>query len=363
MHVEFVNKMLTNKTLSIEDRGEWTAYMNRLPKLMQDVYYTPDYYEIYEKNGDGKAFCFVFEDVNHLALYPFLLNRINDLGYELDKSFYDIQGAYGYNGVLSTSNDPYFIEEFYNEFNKFCEHIGIIAEFTRFQPLFGNHKFSKGFLDIIYNRKTVYVNLKQKYDEIYQNYSHSTKGNLKTALKNNVIVLAYINKFPYSKDFISMYKETMDRVNAEPYLYFNEDYFENTFYSLPVIQFVVFKNELPVASSICLTNSYNIYIHFEASKKQYLHLRPNDILIDTITKWAIGNGYKTIYLGGGTNQDEEDSLLRFKEKFSKTTRDFYIGKKIHNSEIYNRIIEQWSTKYPHLVDKYKNTLLKYRKVY
>ncbi|HMN25606.1 MAG TPA: hypothetical protein PKE38_13970 [Ignavibacteriaceae bacterium] len=108
------------KILSSNNQAEWSDYLNKLPKSLQDVYYTPEYYQIYEKNGDGKALCFVFELNNNLALYPFLLNKINDLGYQLEESFYDIQGAYGYNGILSSSNDPEFRKSFYIEFNKFC---------------------------------------------------------------------------------------------------------------------------------------------------------------------------------------------------------------------------------------------------
>ena len=216
------------KLLSLQDKAEWSAFLNRLPESMQDVYFTPEYYEIYEKNGEGKACRFVYEDGNGLALYPFLLNRINDLGYELENSYYDIQGAYGYNGVVYSSNDPDFVKSFYHEFNKFCKEHNIVAEFTRFHPLLENYIFSKDFLDISYNRQTIYVDLTQKYDDIYRDYTRSIRQNLHTADANNLTLCTYQNVFPYKKDFFPMYRETMDRVNAERYLYFSDCYFDYT---------------------------------------------------------------------------------------------------------------------------------------
>ncbi len=94
-----MNKILL---LNVKESGKWSEYLNRLPKENQDVYYIPEYYKIYENNGDGTTQCFVYDDGFNFALYPFLLNRINDLGYKLDKPYYDIRGAYGYNGVLSS---------------------------------------------------------------------------------------------------------------------------------------------------------------------------------------------------------------------------------------------------------------------
>ena len=363
MPVELLNKISTNKLLSLKDKEEWSAYLNRLPGSVQSVYYTPEYYKIYENLDHSEAFCYVFEDGNHLAVYPFLLSRINDLGYKLDEYYYDIQGAYGYNGVLYSSDEPDFIKSFHCEFNNFCRNNNIVAEFTRFYPLINNQEFSKNYMDVSCNRKVVIINLTQEYQDIYRNYPHSTKGNLKKALRNNLKVFIYKNDFPYDKDFKRMYKETMARVNAQPYLFFNGDYFENTFKTLPIIQFVVFNDGLPISSSLCLVGSRNLDIHFEASKGEYLHLRPNDILIDTMIRWGITKGYKTMNFGGGTSSNEDDSLFRFKYKFSKDIRNFYIGKKIHNYEVYNNICEQWGSTYPHLVDKYKNILLMYRHIY
>ena len=62
------------KILNLKNRQKWKILLNGLPINHQDIYFTPEYYELYEKNGDGKAQCFIFEDNGNIALYLFLIN-------------------------------------------------------------------------------------------------------------------------------------------------------------------------------------------------------------------------------------------------------------------------------------------------
>ena len=73
---------MTYRVLTIDEKEEWSVLLEKLPIDQQDIYYTPDYYELYEKNGDGRALCFAFQKNDDIALYPFLMNSVNDLGYD-----------------------------------------------------------------------------------------------------------------------------------------------------------------------------------------------------------------------------------------------------------------------------------------
>ena len=123
------------KVLTTKDKLDWDNALTRLPIDQQDIYFTSDYYKLYQQNGDGEARCFVFEDGEQILLYPFLINSVNGLGFELDKEYYDIQGAYGYNGIVTSSNNEKFISDFYKCFYKYCQQTNIITEFVRFHPV------------------------------------------------------------------------------------------------------------------------------------------------------------------------------------------------------------------------------------
>ena len=101
----------------LDEKEQWTKLLGKLPIDQQDIYYTPEYYELHEKNGDGTAMCFVYQKNDDIALYPFLMNSVNDAGYDLDDTYFDIQGAYGYNGVVTSNNNISFRKKFYNSFS------------------------------------------------------------------------------------------------------------------------------------------------------------------------------------------------------------------------------------------------------
>ena len=215
--------------LTLKDHAKWTGYLSSKPSFLMDVYFTPEYYKIFEDNGDGIAHCFVYKNGADIALYPFLLNKINDLGYVLDKSYYDIQGAYGYNGVISSTNDQAFVKNFYIAFYKYCKANSIIAEFTRFNPILKNESFSSEYLNVSFNRHIIYLDLSNSYDEIYSGYSSAIKSNLRKAKNNDLRISVFYKSFPYKQEFIKMYIETMDNAGAEEFYYFSNKFFNGLF--------------------------------------------------------------------------------------------------------------------------------------
>lgn len=355
-----MNETLTYKLFSLSEKQEWSDYLSRLPEHMQDVYFSPEYYEVYEKNGDGKAYCFIYEDEEKIGLYPFLMNKINDLGYDLDDDYYDIQGAYGYNGVVYSSDDPEFIKKFYSEFNDFCKENNIVAEFTRFHPILKNHNFSESYLNVIYNRQTVYFDLTNGYDSIFSNYGRQLRRVLKNAVQNNITVKVFENDPEYITTFIEMYSETMNKVSAEKYYHFSYDYFINLINNNQVIQIVVLKDDLPIASSLCLLGKSMFHGHLAASKKEYLSLHPNEVLFDAQVRYGLEKNKRICHIGGGRTTDPHDSLLQFKKHLSKTLNNFYIGTKVYKVEVYNYLINQWEKQNSELIAAYQNNFLKYR---
>lgn len=345
---------------NLQNSSSWNEYLEKLPVNHRDIYFTPEYCRIYEENGDGIAKCFIYKDGKHIALYPFLLNSVNELGYKLDKEYFDIQGAYGYNGVISNNNFKTFIQNFYNVFTRYCNENNIIAEFVRFHPLLNNQFFSNEYLNVFLDRNTVIIDLKKNDSEIFNSFSSTNRRSILKAIKNQIEIKVYQNEFPYFESFISMYHETMDRVNSISYLYFNKKYFENLFHKLNVIQFVAFLKEEPIASLICFYSDSYFHYHLGSSRSKFLVLRPNNLLFFEMIKFAKKNGQSFVHLGGGNTSSENDSLLRFKSNFSNAFGKFYIGKKIHNNKIYYETIKQWEKLFPEKIEKYNNLFLKYR---
>lgn len=356
--------MVDFETLDLSRSDKWTTYINKLPENQRDIYFTPEYHRLFEELGDGTATCFVFKMNDDIALYPFLKNSVNQLGFDLDKSYYDIQGVYGYNGVASSCYSINFINSFFKAFEKYCENNNIIAEFTRFHPLLQNFKFSANFMMVIKDRETVQIDLNPGYSEIWQSdFSSKTRNMIRKALKNEFRIQIISN--PDEMDinvFMSLYNENMNLVKAEQYYYFNPTFFINSFKYLNrhiYIFNVIDKENDIVSSSLFLHFGNNFHYHL-SGKKRFTDNSINNFLIDRATDFAINKGCKKFHLGGGKTTCEDDQLLKFKKSFSKDTVPFYIGKKIHNSDIYNQVVNTWSKLYPEKLEKYKLYFLKYR---
>jgi len=347
------------EVLSLKNKKEWSALLSKLPIEQQDIYFTPEYYELYENNGDGKAQCFVFEENDKIALYPFLINSVNELGYDLDDEYFDIQGAYGYNGMLSSTDDTTFLEDFWKTFDQFCKDNNIVAEFTRFHPILKNYKLGEGHYNIIFDRKTVFIDLTQSEDEIFAGFQKSTRKHIRKASQK-----IEIRKAEYTEEnvdtFVRIYVENMEKVNSIPYLFFSKQHFLNMFKLDNIEFFLAYLDNQPIACYSGLVSKIYYGTYLSASLTEFNKTGVNALMYWSLIQSAKKNGSHFVHLGGGTNGDIDNSLLKYKMNFSQTLSDFHIGKKIHNQKIYDEVVKQWETKFPEKKEKYNNLLLKYR---
>lgn len=347
--------------LSLDESDQWSEQLNRIPPDQLDVFFTPEYYRLYQNYGDGKAQCFVFENNGDTALYPFLLNSVNDLGFKLEKSYYDVQGAYGYNGIVSTTSDPEFLTSLHRAWNSYTGEANVIAEFLRFHPLTGNQKFSDGNVDVMMNRRTMFVDLSKGYNEIFSGFKKNIRKQIiKCDEFFNLEIEILENSETGAEIFYKIYKEVMDRVNSIQYLYFNLEFFKSLIFTTKSALFIAKYNSIPIAAYVAFYNHNFIHAHLGGARTNYLFTSACSFLYSEMIKFGINNGCRMFFAGGGATSDPEDSLLRYKLNFSESTADFYIGKKIHNKEVYQEVVRQWEERNPEKSENFRNILLKYR---
>ncbi|MCA0985132.1 GNAT family N-acetyltransferase [Halobacillus yeomjeoni] len=332
-------------TIHIYDTTEkesWHHYLERVPG--KDVYFTPEYAELYEKNGEGKAFLLVYEEGDSFIYYPFLkraLNQIPFLNNKLERygDLYDLTTPYGYGGPITNADEGesrrQLFERFTPIFEQFCQKEGIVTEFLRFHPLLENHK---DYTDVesIHLRDTIHIDLTLDWEDVWSHYDSPNRNRIRKAKKKGLKV---IHK-PLSDhaDFQRIYRGTMQKLQASSYYYFSEEYFQNKADLLSEhaeILEVVYQNEVAFSG---IFMSYGDFVHYDlvGSNPEFLKLCPNNFVIDYAAQWAKSNGRKYLHLGGG--YAGEDSLFKFKKRFNKYgDRPFHIGKRIHNKEIYQEL--------------------------
>lgn len=351
--------MMANNYLTLNDSEGWRRKLSSLPIDQQDVYFTPEYYALYEQNGDGKSCCFVYEEDDKVILYPFLLNSVNKLGYALDGEYYDIQGAYGYNGIVTSSKDEGFIARFHDYFDKYCQEHNIIAEFSRFHPLLNNQALASPKMQTFYSRKTVKLDLSLSIEDIWMNQFSSKNRNVIRKAEKDGVTIVESQDYEF---FRQMYDQTMHNVNAEDFYFFPAEYYERfkeTFGENLILCFAMYEGK-PISGSMFMFSKEYAHYHLSGRDRNYYKIAANNAVLWYGIQKAKERGCKWFHFGGGTTGEDDDLLLHFKQNFSKDNGEFWIGKRVHNQQVYDSIVAQWKDHYPDSYAANKVKLLGYR---
>lgn len=330
---------------------EWNKELECFEYNQKDIYYSSEYYKMYEKNQDGIGKCFVYSENKKKVFYPFLLNKIE--GYNFDKDYWDIQTVYGYGGPITNCYEEKFLQRFEENFLEFCKENNVVAEFIRFHPILKNNNILKNGIEVIHNRITVPLYLEKGAEAIWdEEFKSENRNRIRKAIKNGLRVE---RSYDYSF-FKEIYEKTMDKVSADSYYYFNDDYYDAMSKNKNLILLYVFRENKIIAGGIFMKYGDYFHYHLGGSLKEYLKFAPNNILMWEAINIACSSGCKCFHFGGGIRDDIHDCLFRFKSGFSKSSADFHIGKRVHNQEIYNYLIKEWERKN----DKEAKLFLQYR---
>ncbi|WP_338751857.1 GNAT family N-acetyltransferase [Bacillus sp. FJAT-52991] len=341
-----IKENVNYKTLDLHQRDEWLHFVMKCETY--DVFYLPQYVQMYEERGEGKAQLFVYERrAEEFVIYPFLKREIR--GAAEGEVYYDITTSYGYGGPLYSlsrlKNDDDFVREFRAEFERYCKAEGIVSEFIRFHPYLETEAGLASYVNVTSVGELIYNDVTKTEEEIWSEVAPSKKRRIKKSKRNQVEVIFIDGKDIGPKEiliFYDIYTETMDKKQASSFYYFSLDFFQAYFTALKeyiTLAFAMHEGRV-ISANLLLKSEGAVTIHLSASFKAYLHLCPNCNLRYECILWAKRNGYHIVDHGGGKEKD--DSLYKYKQQFSNTQTNFHIGKKIHNQSIYNKLAKQKS---------------------
>ena len=315
----------------------WDKYLKKLNPVQKDFYFSREYYQIFKKkypNSEIKAYIFIKDD--KILIYP--CYKIKVVGYDLDSSYYFLEGCYGYNGYITNNNEDDFTHEFNNKFSIFCCKLNIICEFTRFSPFLNNSRFYSRDC-VYYDRKTVLLDLSQGYDKIWEKeFNPKNRNKIRKARKSKYNLIIDNSRF---KEFKEIYDYTMGSLKSEKFYYFSESFFKQLSESLNVEYLFITNDENKIERGLILIHN-NFYSHYHLSGSSLnKDSSLNNLLLDFAIRRSIDLGCSFFHLGGGKTIDSNDSLLKYKQNFSKTLKSFEVGFKIHNQKIYDLITQTW----------------------
>ena len=307
-----------------------------------DIYFEPAYAKLYETD-DAEAKEYRFENPDGIITNLFLKRRINLLPEEGGR-YYDLITPYGYGGpVIRMLHDPAkkeaLIAAYMEDFGQYALKENIVSEFVRFHPIIGNGKDFRDAYASIYDRKTVGTNLTYE-DVIRTEFSKHKRKDIKKILSDGRIRYRIDEDPETLDDFIEIYYSTMDRDGAGDYYYFGKDYFDGLLKAFPkniITGKVTFEDKL-IAMGVYFRYGRFMHAHLSGTLTEYLEYSPAYILKYALALYGHEKGYEVIHYGGGSSNDPENGLYKFKRDFGKNTQfDFYIAKKIWNPEVYEKM--------------------------
>jgi hypothetical protein len=319
---------------------------------INNILYFPEYLMLWELNGDGIAKHFFYKCDYGIVLYPFLMRKINDLEFfqqmKIDEIFYDITSPYGYGGPLvkpcNKIDRKLLLEGFIKEFSLFCKKNNIVSEFIRFHPLMENHANFIDNLEIEKMNSIIYLDLSASEEELWENYKRNNRKNIKKALRNDIEV-AVDEKFEFLDEFLEIYYKTMEKSNAKKYYFFPKFFFEFIRGSLNnnFVLFISKKDSKIISVELAFYDKDIIYSFLGGTLSEYFPFRPNNLLKHKLIMWAKDKNIKYYLIGGGYHP--EDGIFEYKHSFSKDgVKDFFVGRKIHNKDIYEKLVKEWKIK-------------------
>lgn len=329
------------KVFSLDECDKWNEYFNRINH--NDIYYKMEFFRAFEKFEGSEALLFVYEEGDDLVYYPFFKRSIQDSNY------FDITSQYTYGGPLFdfSEENKDFVLNFRNTFALFCNEYQIVSEFIRFHPFIKNHELLEEFVAVKCVNEGIYIDLKKQTEDIYKEYRADTRYQINKAKRLGHKVLISKNREDLDL-FYPIYAHTLKRNNADSNHYF----FDKEFLKLLIqelkdnFEFIfVLLNDTYVSAELDLFTDKYVHAVVGGTLKDFFKGHPNHLLRHELALNHNGGLQEKLILGSGGKRG--DGIFEYKIKFNPTGMyELFMGQKIHNEEIYNKLVEKLKQQQP-----------------
>jgi hypothetical protein len=346
----------------------WNIYLYSFPEVYHDINYSSQYHQVMEAKGDGKPELFIAEENGKLYFHPYMIKQIKNIGKTvITEEIYDIQSVFGYTGPIVNTNDSNFINIATRLFENVSRERKIIVEFIRFNPLLRNHLSinSAPNLEVILLKEYVYVNLMIPEDQIFRKYHSKLRENLHSAGRDHSWDLVISKEKDFYCQVVSLIEDHLRFLRVDKYYHGTTEYYDRL-YQMVLANGQVFgaiekeSGELLSGEIFVFDKGTVYYLHTAYKSRDPRTSSIHKLLIHKAFIYFQSKGFCNVCFGGGVSNSPEDSLIKYKKKFSGYTENFYIGKRILNTELYDKVNGIWEKEYPHLIEKRNNLVLKYR---
>jgi hypothetical protein len=295
----------------------WEALLDEVP---HDVYHLPQYVEVSATYEDAEPAAFLIRQGSCFCLIPLLIRRLPAV-LRAPPDWRDAKSPYGYAAPLFRG-DPCWIDKALLAFTRECQARNVISVFSSMHPLLTVPDDFGRYGQLVKHSETVYVDLNLTEAELWSQTRERFRSYI-TRLYRAGFQVRFDDWSAYG-DFASIYEQTMDRLHADQFYRFPEQYFHDLRVALgPRLHFCsVFDASGEIACGALLTETQGIVqYHLSGTADRFFGDAPSKLMLHEASLWAKRNGYQVLHLGGG-RRNRADSLFHFKAGFSPLRADF-----------------------------------------
>jgi hypothetical protein len=252
---------------------------------------------------------------------------------------FDATSPYGYPApVFTGAADAGFVSEAVSELTEAMKRERYVSLFVRMHPVLDPDPagFTAGTL--VTHGDTVVIDLSLSDEEQWRQHQSGHRNEINKALRlGHEAVID--DGWKHFDDFVSVYTETMKRLEASPYYFFDADYFRGMREALGPdrLHLAVTRIGGEVAAAALITTvSGIVQYHLSGTAERFIKERPTKLLLHQVRRWATARGERWFHLGGGLGA-AADSLFRFKAGFSKLRRTFRTWRVAVDTERYTAL--------------------------
>ncbi|MDZ8079939.1 MAG: GNAT family N-acetyltransferase [Nostoc sp. DcaGUA01] len=328
------------KIVSLSD----PLWLEILKKLNHDIYHLPEYVDLEAKRIQAIPEAILIFENDKILFLPYLLRCVNNL-FETNIEIpliWDIVSPYGYPGILlsqAAANTPEFLQLAVNQLILGLRDRQICSAFLRLHPI-----LNQGLNEVLplelcqVSGETVSIDLSLSTSEIWHQTRPEHRNHINRC-KRSGFTARMVRLEEYIDKFINIYHETMNRVEAKKYFYFDDNYFQNLANLNKNIYLCLIELNNQIACAGIFTECCQIVqYHLGGTKSEFLKQAPSKLMFDYVRFWAKERGNKFLHLGGGVGS-AKDSLYNFKAGFSKQRHLFLTLRLITDAEKYDSLVE------------------------
>jgi hypothetical protein len=315
--------------------ARWSEALGRVP---HDVYHLPGYAELDAGLSGGTARCLHYRDDGGTVLMPLVLRRIPGT----DRV--DACSPYGYPGPVSDADpdDSRFWARAGEAINAGLRQAGVVSCFIRLHPLLAPPLPALARHGaLVQHCHTVSIDLTRSEDELWAQTRANHRRQINRARRDGIVVCT--DGSGRLEEFVQIYHQTMTRVGAGDYYFFDAAYFDDLRRALGdavrLVSVHAGGTDTPmIGGGLFFEHDGIVQYHLGATRDGHGAQQPTKVMFDDVRRWAKRRGCTSFHLGGGLG-GRNDELFHFKAGFSDQHLPFHTWRLVTDRAAYTRLAD------------------------